>query len=175
MPVIMPFGKYGSAIKGDAALSVEQLALKDYTYFKYIIAKVKYGELKERFDFVNFVANNFVSEEDCNQCEAPAKYISIWNSNMGTNPYNNRPITSRTSSKNFIYCSINHFKSDSNVGEKAELRELQFDSTLSETKQNTNNLVKIVAECLGIIPKQRYTKEALERIFNEAKTYRSFI
>jgi len=175
MPVIMPFGKYGLAVKKDKALSVEQIALKDYTYFKYIIDKVKYGELKERFDFVNFVANNFISEENCTKCESPAKYISIWNSNMGTNPYNNRPVISRTSSKGFIYCSKEHYDEDEKVGEKSQLYPLRFDSALSSTKEDTTALVKIVAECLGINPKQRYTKETLANIFDEAKTYRTFI
>ena len=171
----MPFGKYGLAINGDKALSVEQIALKDYVYFKYIIDKVKFGELKERFDYVNFVANNFISEENCTQCESPAKYISIWTSNMGTNPYNNKPITSRTSSKGFIYCSKEHYDKDGKVGEKAQLHPLRFDSALSSTKEDTNALVKIVAECLGINSKSRHTREALESIFDEAKTYHSFV
>ncbi len=171
MPMIMPFGKYGKKAKEDKALSVEQIALKDYNYFDYIKNKVSYVKLKERFDFVDYVVNNFISEKSCTKCQEPARLISIWHSSYGPDNHGKESL-SRSSHIHFIYCSKEHFNTDSKVGEKAQILPLTFNSALSSTKKDTNALVKIIAECMGLNPKNKYSQEALEDFFNNVKTYK---
>ena len=91
----MPFGKH----KGD---SVEQILLKDYKYFTWVHPKVSSRYLKERFDFVDYIANNFISKEPCSLDNNPAKHISVYH---GHNNY-------RGSSIGFLYCSNDCFTTE---------------------------------------------------------------
>jgi len=54
---------------------------------------------------------------------------------------------------------------------KAVLEPLQFRTALSSTKSDTNQLVKTMAECMGI-KQGRKTKEYLEDFFNNVETYK---
>ena len=156
MVEIMPFGKYQND-------SVEQIALKDYKYFTYIISSItlKKPSLKDRFNFVEHVANHFVSETRCSgkECENPAELISI---------YHNCQMNVRTSSSHFVYCSSQCFNSDSEVTnerQKVSLMPLRFKTSLSQTKWDTNLLIEVIADCMGI-KEGRKTKEYLEDFFN---------
>ena len=63
------------------------------------------------------------------------------------NSYNNY----RGSSPGFLYCSSDCFNNDPKISTiKAVLEPLQFRTALSSTKSDTNQLVKIMAECMGI-------------------------
>ena len=151
----MPFGKYISD-------SVEQIVLKDYKYFTWAHQKVSSRFVKERFDFIENVVNNFVSRKPCSLDENPAKHISIYNSHDNY----------RGSSQGFIYCSSDCFNNDPNISTmKAVLEPLQFRTALSSTKSDTNQLVKTMAECMGI-KQGRKTKEYLEDFFNNVETYK---
>src|SRR3989344_9654165 len=109
MPEIMPFGKY-------SGLSIEQIALKDYKYFTWAIDVVSKQSLKERFNFVEHVVNNFVSVKSCygRECDKPANFISIYYGSIYS------PGDTRVSSFDFIYCSNDCFNRDGKVAfEKA--------------------------------------------------------
>ena len=155
MVEIMPMGKYVGA-------SVEQIVLKDYNYFTWVHPKVENRSVKERFDFVDHVVNNFISQKPCSLDENPAQHISIYN---GHSNY-------RGSSNVFLYCSSDCFNNDPNVSTmKAVLEPLQFRTALSSTKSDTNQLVKTMAECMGI-KQGRKTKGYLEDLFNNVETYK---
>ncbi|MBI4155269.1 hypothetical protein HY498_04250 [Candidatus Woesearchaeota archaeon] len=159
MPEIMPFGKYSGS-------SVEQIVLRDYKYFTWAIDVVAKRSLKERFEFVEHVVSNFVSVKNCcrRECDKPANFISIYYGSM----YN--PGDTRVSSFDFIYCSDDCFKNDGKVSfEKANLEPLAFRTALSQTKIETNELIKIIAECMGIERNKRNSKERLEEIFNNCQ------
>ena len=150
----MPFGKY-------VGNSVEQIVLKDYDYFTWAHQKVSSKFVKERFDFVEHVVNNFISQKPCYLDENPAQHISIYHS------YN----SSRGSSTGFLYCSSDCFNNDPKISTmKAILEPLQFRTALSSTKSDTNQLVKTMAECMGI-KQERKTKEYLEDFFNNVELY----
>ena len=154
MVEIMPIGKY----KGN---SVEQIVLKDYDYFKWAHTVISSPSVKERFNFVEHVVNNFISQKPCSLDENPAKHISIYNS------YDNY----RGSSQGFLYCSSDCFNNDPKILTiKAVLEPLQFRTALSSTKSDTNQLVKIMTECMGI-KQERKTKKYLEDFFNNVNTY----
>ena len=151
----MPFGKH----KGD---SVEQILLKDYKYFTWVHPKVSSRYLKERFDFVDYVSNNFISKEPCSLDNNPAKHISVYH---GHDNY-------RGSSIGFLYCSNDCFNTDPKVlNLKAILEPLQFRTALSSTKFDTNQLVGTMSEYMGL-KKGRKTKEYLEEFFNNIETYK---
>ena len=155
MVELMPFGKY----KGK---SVEQVVFKDYKYFTWLFDKVTKPSVRNRMDLVDHVVNNFVSVLPCkmDQCDDPAKLISI---------YNNYHMNYRGSSTNFIYCSPEHFSIDGAVTDnpgKARLSHLKLKTAFSSTKFDTNELVKIITECMGI-KKGRKTKEYLEEFIDQ--------
>lgn len=155
MPEIMPFGK-----KRDK--SVEQILLQDYVYFDWIMNNIdirKYS-LRERFNYVRHVANNFVSLLPCRRCDNPAKYISVYTSHI---PHET---DSRTSDSTFIYDSMDCFKADGRVAPKGRLKLLKFDTALSSTKFDTNQLVKVLTQCMGMRQGRR-SKEYLEEFFDE--------
>ena len=107
------------------------------------------------------VVNNFISQKPCSLDENPAKHISIYNG------YDNY----RGSSQGFLYCSSDCFNNDPKILTiKAVLEPLQFRTALSSTKSDTNQLVKIMAECMGI-KQERKTKKYLEDFFNNVKVY----
>ena len=157
MPELMPFGKY-------AEKSVEQIALQDYKYFRWLLDKadIRKPSLRNRFQFVYNVANDFISAKSCTLCENPAKYLSIY--------YGFDSV--RTSSLPFVYCSSNCYDNDPAVSDsKSSLEPLKFDTALSIVKFDTNRLVEIIAECMGM-KKGRRTKEYLEDFFNCCSTYK---
>ena len=160
MPEIMPFGKRKD-------WTVEQILLRDCDYFYYILKNIplKKDSLRYRFEFVDRVANNFVSQNNCAYCqEHPARKISI---------YHNYQMGIRTSSKGFIYCSNNCFNQDPSVTDqrnKVTLENLGFMTAISSTKFDTNELTKIMSECMGLSP-GRKTKEYLEDFFDRCPTW----
>jgi len=161
MVEIMPFGRMKDK-------SVEQILLEDYKYFTYIKEeiKIKKPSLKRRFEFVDFVANNFISAINCRQCnEKPAEYISIYNGYGGV----------RTSSGGFIYCSNDCYSTDPSVTteNKSTLYPLAFKTTLSATKGDTNHLAGVIAECMGLKAERR-TKDYLYDFFNNCRTKTTF-
>ncbi len=156
MVEFMPFGKY----QGD---SVEQIVLKDYKYFDYVLREIPLRKptLRSRFEFVEYRVNNFVSEQSCGLegCVKPAEYASI---------YQNWDLNYRGSSKGFIYCSQDCFRQDPSVSDdrrKVLLERIAFRTALSSTKYDTNELVKLFSWCMGL-KEGRRTKEYLEDFFN---------
>ncbi len=154
----IPFGKMKRK-------SVEQIALGDYDYFVWIRkAGIRIPSLRERFDFVYHVANNFVSEKTCSQCSKPARYLSVYTSRLGGS-------SSRVSSTPFLYDKEECFEGDGNVStEKGVLEDLAFDAALSSTKFDTNELIELMARCMGIREGRR-TKEYLEEFFNTRRLW----
>ena len=154
MPEIIPFGQY----KGK---SVEQIVLKDYKYFGWVINNVpiKIKSLGERFDYVDEVVNNFVSTINCVNCDDNlADKISIYE---GYNKF-------RGSDLGHIYCSSECYDSDPSVSEKSILHPLGFKSALSPSKSDTNQLVDTISACMGL-RKNRKTKEYLEDFFDNVQ------
>ncbi len=154
MPEIMPFGKY----KGR---SVEQIVLKDYKYFDYVINNMTLHSfsLNERFDHVDKVVNNFVSEVNCATCdELPAEKISIY---QGFDSF-------RVSDLSHVYCSYDCYYEDPIISHKAVLQDLKFKNALSDTKSDTNGLVKVMTDCMGL-KEGRKDKNYLESFFNKVK------
>ena len=153
MPEIISFGKYKNKF------SVEQIALKDYKYFDYVLNNIPIlkNSLKERFDYVKEAVNNFVSEVDCATCnEVPAEKISIY---QGFDSY-------RVSDLSHVYCSEDCYYEDPVVSHKSLLHSLGFDSALSSTKSDTNGLVRVMTDCIGL-KKGRRDKNYLESFFNK--------
>jgi hypothetical protein len=156
MPEIMPFGKH-------VGKSVEQIALQDYAYFVWVLNEVdiRSSRLRERFGFVEHVANNFVSSVGCKRdgCAKPAEYISIY-----ANPYG------RCSSTGFVYCSDDCWKNAATGAEpnKISLHPLGFRAAISSVKSDTDRLVQVIAECMGLRPSQK-TKVYLEDFFNNCQ------
>ncbi|MFA5856268.1 MAG: hypothetical protein WC867_02855 [Candidatus Pacearchaeota archaeon] len=164
MVEIIKFGKY----EGN---SVEQIAIKDYKYLRWIIENVpiKKPSLDERIRYVDFVGNNFISQLNCviPNCNSPAENMSV---------YYHQEMDSRSSDKDFIYCSSECFRKDPKVtGEKRKIQfvPINFNSTLSSTKSDTNNLMKLILECMGIKP-GRKSKEYLEDFFNHCELKNRF-
>jgi hypothetical protein len=164
MPVIVNSGKYGG--KG---LSVEQLALQHYDYFAWIIDNYRVpGDLRQRVKFVEFVANNFVSQELCslNDCGQTARYISIYETH-----------NQRVNFGGFVYCSEKHFDIDPerSIEGKAHLYRLGFRAALPPTgvyavKSDVKTLVKRISGSMGL-KNRGLTKEYLEEFFDHAKTW----
>ena len=99
MPIIINFGKYK-----DKGISIEQIALRDYGYFSWILDNIRlYGEVGERIRFVDYAANDFVSQESCSLkgCKEKPRYISIYESS-GV----------RVNYGGFVYCSRKHLDID---------------------------------------------------------------
>ena len=160
MPEIMPFGRMRD-------LSVEQIALKDYKYFTYILKNIpiKKRSLSERFDFVEHVVNNFRSSVSCSGCDNDARLLSVY-----YDPYTGQ----RGSDSYFIYCSRDCWSEDSMVSQShTSLVPLRFRSTISDTKFDTNALVEIIAGCMGLKSGRR-SKEYLEDFFNGVELVRPF-
>jgi hypothetical protein len=158
MPEIIPFGKYKNS-------SVEQVVIRDYKYFTWLLQKAQKPSLKDRLEFVEHVANNFVSQVPCgiDDCEEPARLVSV---------YNNYHMNYRGSSRGFVYCSRDCFENDSYVtGEmhKVSLERLALRTAISSTKTDTNNLVKLILHCMGM-KEGRKTKEYLEQFFDDCPT-----
>ena len=153
----MPFGAYKEH-------SVEQILLKDTSYFKYVLenVEIKKPSLKNRFELVEYAANNFVSHLGCAQCGNIPKIISIYDVPSGHS-------TSRTSGTNFIYCSKECFDEDPNIRDcanKVSLEKLAMYSAISPSKTDTKNLVRVISGCMGM-KKKGITKQYLEDFFNE--------
>ena len=158
MPEIVPFGKYSGS-------SVEQVAIRDYKYFTWLLEKAKKPSLKDRLDFVEHVANNFVSQVSCAlpDCDDPAELISV---------YHNYHVNYRGSSRGFVYCSQNCFDQDpyvTNETNKISLERLALRTAVSSTKADTNNLVGLILHCMGM-KEGRKTKEYLEQFFDDCPT-----
>ncbi len=156
MPEIMPFGRMKD-------LSVEQIALKDYKYFTWLIDKVKKHSLAERFDFVEYVANHFKSVKPCRgqNCSNTPRLISIaYNAYMGI----------RDSSTMFIYCSKECFNNDPNANyHSVTLLPLTFRTAISPTKSDTNRLVKVMMQCMGL--PSGLSKDGLEKFFDNVQCW----
>ena len=164
MVEIMPFGKY-------AGNSIEQIAFRDYKYFSYFLVddllknkKIKKTSLEKRINFVEYKVNNFKSAQPCGKLECPniPKLISIYHSYNGE----------KTSSAHFVYCSKECFDNDPQVTiqrEKTDLVPLKLRSALSDTKEDTNELVDVIAYCMGT-KNSRLTKEYLEDFVNKIST-----
>jgi len=160
MPEIMPFGKYKKQ-----GLSVEQIALKDYKYFVWALDKVQKASLHARFNFVEHVVNNFKSQQSCatSGCDEPARFVSI---------YRNSYMNYKGSSRAYIYCSRDCWHADGTGAEpgKISLEPLRFRTAIASTKFDTNALVKMMAECMGI-KKGRKTKKYLEDFFDNCELW----
>ncbi len=162
----MPFGKY----KGN---SIEQIAFKYYTYFSNFLVdyllkcgQIRKPSLEKRIEFVEYKVNNFKSAQSCGKpgCQEIPKFISIY-----TSLYNGE----KTSSPHFVYCSRECFANDSKITiqrEKINLVSLKFRSGLFKTKADTNEIINVMAWCMGI-RNQRLTKEYLENLVNNLQTF----
>ncbi len=151
MPEIMPFGKYSGS-------SIEQIALRDYKYFTWMhdTLDIKKYSLRSRVQLVEHKSNHFLSAKSCQCCVNPAEHISIIPRYDG----------GKASSGSYVFCSRECFKNASAIHERASLYPLGFRSAISQTKQDTNMLVKIMADCMGIRPARR-SKEYLENFYNQ--------
>ena len=153
MPEIIPFGKYKNKF------SVEQIVLKDYKYFDYVLNNIPMfkDSLKERFNYVEEAVNNFVSKVNCATCDQfPAEKISIY---QGYDSF-------RVSDLSHVYCSEDCYFGDPVISSKSTLNNLEFKSALSYTKSDTNGLVKVMANCIGL-KEGRKDKNYLESFFNK--------
>ncbi|MBW2986301.1 hypothetical protein KY333_02935 [Candidatus Woesearchaeota archaeon] len=165
MPEIMPFGRFGKQ-----RLSVEQIALKDYKYFVWVMDNIELRKpsLRNRFDYVEHVVNNFKSQQPCanSGCDEPAKHASI---------YRNWYMNYQGSGLSFVYCSEDcwHAGATGAQQSKISLEPLKFRTALASTKGDTNNLVKMMAECMGL-RKGRRTKEYLEEFFDNCELWTPF-
>lgn len=160
MVEIMPFGKYKD-------YSVEQIVLRDYRYFDYVRREIEIHKpsLHNRFEFVDYVVNNFISQQPCGLegCVKPAELVSV---------YRNWSAHYRGSSKGFIYCSSDCFNQDPKVSDessKVSLEPIRFKTALSSTKADTNELIELFAWCMGL-KEGRKSKEYLEDFFNKVTT-----
>ena len=162
MVEVMPFGKY-------AGNSIEQIAFKNYRYFSYFLVddllknkKIKKTSLEKRINFVEYKVNNFKSIQPCGKtgCKNISRLISIY-----TSLYNGE----KTSSSHFVYCSKECFENDSQTTiqrEKVSLVPLKFKSALFKTKADTNEMINVMMQCMGI-KNSRLTKEYLEDFINK--------
>ena len=151
----MPFGRM-------EGMSVEQICVRDYKYFTYILdnIEIRKRSLAERFDFVEFVVNHFKSQAPCGNtgCEEVPRYISI---------YHNARMNVRDSSLGFIYCSEDCFQRDGNAShENTSLQPLRFRTAVSSTKTDTNRLVNVIGRAMGL-KQGRLSQEYLEKFFDE--------
>lgn len=123
---------------------------------------LKKRSLSDRFKFVEYAANNFISEKSCCMCENPARLISIYYGHGGV----------RTSSEPFIYCSNDCFNNDAKVTpeNKANLEKLAFRTAISGANYYTNHLVEIISKCMGI-KDGRKTQQYLYDFFNSLRTH----
>lgn len=159
MVEVMPFGKY-------AGSSIEQIAFGDYKYFSNFLVEyllkckqIKKISLEKRIEFVEYKVNNFKSMQPCGKpgCQEIPKFISIY-----TNLYNGE----KTSSSHFVYCSKECFENDPRITiqrEKTDLVPLKFHSALFKTKADTNEIIHVMMQCMGI-NRRRLTKEYLEEL-----------
>jgi len=163
----MSFGKYFRN-------SIEQIAFKDYNYFaKFLVddllknKKIKKSSLEKRMEFVEDKLNNFKSAQPCgkNGCKNISRLISIY-----TSLYNGE----KTSSTQFVYCSRECFENDPKVTiqiEKVNLVPLKFRSGLFKTKADTNEIINVMTQCIGLdIKKNKLTKEYLEDFVDKLPT-----
>jgi len=156
MVEIVPFGKYKNN-------SVEQIVLKDYKYFNYIITNLQKEEfvihkdsLRKRFLDIDHYVNHFVSKINCVNCnELPAEKISIYEGYQGF----------RGSDLGHIYCSSQCYNIDPSISEKSMLYPLAFNSALSKTKSDTNHLVEIISNSMGLKGKRK-SKKYLKDFFD---------
>ena len=165
MVEVMPFGKY-------SGYSIEQIAFRDYRYFSNFLVddllknkKIKKFSLERRIEFVEYKINNFKSIQPCgkSECKNNPRLISIYRGYNGE----------KTSSSPFVYCSRECFENDPRVTiqkNKISLEPLKFRSALSEKKGDTNEIIDVMAHCIGI-KKSRLTKEYLEDFINNLPTY----
>jgi hypothetical protein len=163
MPIIVDTPKYAAK-----ALSVEQVALNDYGYFAWLIDNYKVPRhLRQRFNLVEHVANDFVSKESCSLsgCKDIPRYISIYESHGD-----------RVNYGGYVYCSEKHFHDDPSVSDqgKGHLYRLGFRSGLSHgygKKSEIKDLVYRVADSMGLDRSHVWTKQYLEDFFNSAETW----
>ncbi|MEK6844856.1 MAG: hypothetical protein AABX44_01220, partial [Nanoarchaeota archaeon] len=161
MVEIMPFGRYSGH-------SIEQIAFRDYKYFSDFLVddllknqKIKKFSLEKRIDFVEYKVNNFKSIQPCgkSECQNIPRLISIYSGYNGE----------KTSSAHFVYCSRECFEDDPQITdqrEKVSLKPLQFKSALFKTKGDTNEIIDVMAYCMGI-KNSRLTEEYLEDFINK--------
>lgn len=155
MVVITPFGKF----KGQ---SIEQMLIKDIKYFYWFLNTVKYGEPKDRAEFLYDVCNNYVSTKLCHECDKPAEHLSVYYSH-GLNT------TYISGGNDFIYCSQNCFSQDPRVSHKGIIEPLKLDTALKTTKSDSNQLAQIIFYTMGMKTGTK-TKEYLHKFFNNVKT-----
>ncbi len=155
-------------------LSLEQLALYDYQYFRdfYIEIKDLSEKIKDRCYKIMTIGNSFVPKTKCEKCGslgfgitiAKGKKKEYLNNNKNQNKVNEKTYTYRNSEKYHIYCSHSCFKDT----EKIKLIGMSFESTLydpieyknimqdaiknknwkifQKVKKDTNKLIRIIAE-----------------------------
>ena len=169
MVEMMPFGKYSGR-------SIEQIALRDYTYFSNFLAgyllkdkQIKKPSLEKRIEFVEYKVNNFKSIQPCGKpgCQNIPRFMSI---------YTSLYIGEKTSSPHFVYCSRECFENDPQVTiqrEKVNLVSLKFKSALFKTKADTNEIINVMAQCMGI-KNCRATKEYLEDFINKIQVFENW-
>ncbi len=160
MSEIITFGKY-------SGLSVEQVLLQDYNYFVQVLENTAMSDtLKTRFNFVEFVANNFVSQQPCADpgCMEPAKHLVVYR-------YNSK---GRSPLEGAIYCSQGCFQlSGTHSTNELTLEPLRFRTALSPRHHDTPDFVELFSECMGI-KEGRKTKKYLEEVFDNCKTWKKY-
>lgn len=160
MPEILTFGKYDG-------LSVEQVLLQDYNYFVQVLENTALLDtLKVRFDFVEFVANNFVSQQRCAYagCMEPAKHLAMYH-------YNTQ---GRAPLEGAIYCSSGCFNlSEIRSARPLTLEPLRFRTAISPSGQDTLEFVEVFKECMGM-KEGRKTKKYLEEFFDNCRTWKRY-
>lgn len=156
----MNFGKYGG-------LSVEQVLLQDYNYFVQVLENTALPDaLRARFNFAEFVANNFISQQRCAYvgCMEPAKHLAIYHYNT----QGRAPLEEAT------YCSSGCFGlSEIRFAYPLTLEPLRFRTALSPSRQDTQEFVEVFKECMGI-KEGRKTKKYLEEVFDQCKTWKKY-
>ncbi len=161
MPEILPFGKYNG-------LSVEQVLLQDYNYFVQVLENTAMPDtLKARFNYVEFVANNFVSQRPCADpgCMEPARHLVVYR-------YNSR---GRSPLEGAIYCSEGCFQlSGTHSTYELAIEPLRFRTAISTSRHDTQDFVELFNECLGI-KEGRKTKKYLEDFFENCKTWKKYV
>ena len=150
MPTLMEFGKYRGKNK-----SVDQILLENPSYFLWVRDQASYvpRDIRQRIQEVSNAANNFISPLHCSQCEGNAAYASIYHTQYGT-----------SADRQHIYDSRDCFEQDQTVtGELNKIRfvPLTLDGVLMGTRGDQKQLMKFLAECMGMRSGRR-TKEYLE-------------
>jgi hypothetical protein len=160
MPENLPFGKYHGA-------SVEQVLLQDYNYFVQVLENTAMpAPLKARFNYVEFVANNFVSQRSCayRGCMEPARHLVVYH-------YNSK---GRSPLEGAIYCSEGCFQlSGTHSTHELALESLSFRTALSPLHHDIPDFIELFKECMDL-KEGRKTKKYLEDFFDNCKTWKKY-